>query len=179
MGRRSNRVVAHATRWLVVTASAALLAACAGGPARGCAIGNGAPRFASTDLDGHAVRLTDFSGQRVVVNFWASWCTPCRDEFSVLKELQSSTPGLRVVGVVFQDSEGPARSFARQEGATWPSVVDPKGQIAAGYCVAQKPGIPVSVAIDDKGTVRARQLGPLTTITEARKFVDRALPHSH
>ena len=92
----------------------------------------------------------------MLVNFWASWCTPCRAEFPRLRTVAGDA---HIVGVVFEDSKALAAAFARDHGATWPVVVDPKGQIADAYDVHQKPGIPVTYAIDRTGVVRAKHLG--------------------
>src|SRR3954470_11263337 len=135
--------------------------------AAGCTPGRAAPVFSTTDLQGHRVVLSDYAGKRVLLNFWASWCGPCRDEFPVLRQLAAAHPDTQVLGVVFEDGAGPAASFMGDQHATWPGLIDPKGQIADGYCVAQKPGIPVTVLVDGKGIIRARHLGPITSAAEA------------
>jgi thiol-disulfide isomerase/thioredoxin len=138
--------------------------------------GNGqtAPLFQSFDLDGHPVALKDLRGHRVILNFWASWCEPCRAEFPVLRQLVLEHPDVRLLGVVFQDTDGPARAFLRAEGATWPGVRDPAGQIASGYDVHSKPGIPVSVLIGPDGAVRARHLGPIQDSRDGQAFIQQA-----
>jgi cytochrome c biogenesis protein CcmG/thiol:disulfide interchange protein DsbE len=138
--------------------------------------GRPAPLFKSADLDGRPVALADFRGHPVVLNFWASWCQPCRAEFSVLKRLKATHPDVVVLGVVFQDTDGAARSFLQQEGATWPGVRDPAGQIADAYGVHRKPGIPVSVLVGADGTIRGRpHLGPLENDADAQSFLGPAL----
>ena len=149
----------------VVVAAAGLalaLSPSGSGPGPG-ATGRAGPLFETSDLDNHPVALRDFRGHRVVLNFWASWCQPCRAEFPVLKQLQASHPDVTVLGVVFQDGDGSARAFLRTEGATWPGLRDPAGQIASAYGVHPKPGIPVSILLGPDGTIRARHLGPLET----------------
>ena len=136
--------------------------------------GPAAPLFDSTDLAGKPVRLADYRGHRVVLNFWASWCVPCRTEFPVLKRLIQIHPDVVVLGVVFDDSDGPAGAFFRSENATWRAVRDPKGQIAGAYQVHAKPGIPVSVLIDASGRVRDRRFGPMADDAAAAAFVGQA-----
>jgi cytochrome c biogenesis protein CcmG/thiol:disulfide interchange protein DsbE len=136
--------------------------------------GERAPLFETFDLDGHPVALNDLRGRRVVLNFWASWCQPCRAEFPVLRQLEASHPDVRVLGVVFEDTDGSARAFLRTEGATWPGLRDPSGQIASAYGVHQKPGIPVSVLIGPDGTIRARHLGPLQPGADVTTFLASA-----
>ena len=140
--------------------------------------GQAAPLFQSTDLNGRPVVLADYRGHPVLLNFWASWCVPCRAEFPVLKRLQSGRSDLGLLGVVFQDGDATARAFMQSHDATWPAVRDPSGQIAAAYDVMPKPGIPVSILIGPSGRVVARHLGPLSGDAAARKFVNQAVTPS-
>ena len=137
-------------------------------------VGDTAPQFVSTDLSDRPVSLGSFRGRPVILNFWASWCVPCRREFPVLQQLLTRHPQVAVLGVVFEDADQPARAFLQSERATWPGVRDPRSQIADAYDVHAKPGIPVSVLIDGAGKVRAYQYGPLTDQASADAFVARA-----
>jgi cytochrome c biogenesis protein CcmG/thiol:disulfide interchange protein DsbE len=130
-----------------------------------------APTFSTFDLDGRPVSLRDFRGRPVLVNFWASWCIPCRREFPLLREVHG--PDVTVLGVVFDDSPSAARRFMRDQAATWPALVDPQGRIAAAYEVRRKPGIPVTVAIDRNGVLVDRQIGEARRADVAR-LVERA-----
>ncbi len=133
-----------------------------------------APLFDSTDVNGKRIQLADYRGHRVVLNFWASWCVPCRAEFPVLRRLVASHPDVVVLGVVFDDSDGPARAFLEAQRATWPGVRDPRSQIADAYDVHAKPGIPVSVLIDSTGRVKDRHFGPLADDGAALAFASQA-----
>lgn len=139
-------------------AALVVLAACRSDAPR-AEVGERAPTFSSVDLDGGRVRLEDFRGRVVLLNFWASWCSPCTEEFPRLKSVHGDD--VVVLGVVFDDSADAARKFVRQQEATWPSVVDPDHEIADAYGVAKKPGIPVTWVIDRDGVARARHLGLL------------------
>lgn len=166
MGRRRIRAGAHQVAALIV--SVALLAGCSSGSGTGKAtVGSTAPAFTSTDVRGNRVRLADFSGHPVLVNFWASWCIPCRTEFPVLRSLAAGRPDVKVLGVVFDDSSSAARKFLDEQHATWPAVVDPKGEIAAAYGVAQKPGIPVTVLVDGAGLGLLMAMVAMTTAMSA------------
>ena len=172
MGRRRERTLAHQITALIACVSVALAAtACWSSSSTKARIGATAPAFATDDLDGNRVRLADAAGHPVLVNFWASWCVPCRTEFPVLKSVLAAHPEVRVLGVVFNDSASAARHFLDDQHATWPGLIDPKGQIAAAYDVHQKPGIPVTVFVDKDGIVRARHLGPITSTAEAEKLL--------
>jgi cytochrome c biogenesis protein CcmG/thiol:disulfide interchange protein DsbE len=133
--------------------------ASSGSHARRAAVGQRAPTFATFDLEGRRVRLDDVDGPKLV-NFWASWCVPCRTEFPMLAKVDGH--GATVLGVVFRDSAANAAAFMREQHAAWPGLVDPQGQIADAYDVHPKPGIPVTYAVDAAGIVRAKHLGPLT-----------------
>ena len=123
------------------------------------AVGVPAPLFTAPDLKGGRVALADARGKTVLLNFWASWCTPCRDEFPVLRRVESRHRNVMVIGVIFDDKASPAAKFMNEQHADWPAVQDPNGQIAAAYGVGQKPGIPVTVVIDSQGVARIRHYG--------------------
>jgi cytochrome c biogenesis protein CcmG/thiol:disulfide interchange protein DsbE len=124
-------------------------------------VGALAPDLALTDLDGKPFRLSDLRGRPVVLNYWASWCGPCREEFPELKgALEAHGPaGLAIVGVLFKDDPGPARDFMAKEGATWTSLADPDGAGAAAYRVVAPP---TTFFIDAEGVVRDMQIGGMT-----------------
>ena len=95
----------------------------------------------------------------MIVNFWASWCTPCRDEFPLFKQRLAAlgpTDGLVILGVMYQDQAAPAKQFLTQFGATWPTVMDPDGKLAAAYRVAAPPQ---TYFIDSGGVLRGMQIG--------------------
>ena len=118
-----------------------------------------APAFRTVDLQGHPVNLADYRGKAVLLNFWASWCIPCRREFPLLRAANGH--GVSVLGVVFQDTRAAAASFMRDQGATWPGLQDPGGHIADAYHVGFRPGLPVSVLIDRDGRLSERHVGEL------------------
>lgn len=123
-------------------------------------VGEPAPLFVASDLDGQPVALADLKGKPVLLNFWASWCDPCRREFPLLKEVHAAGDVV-VLGVVFRDSRDNAKEFMDEQDARWASAVDPKRLISDAYGVYMKPGLPVTVAIDAEGVVRAKEIGEL------------------
>lgn len=123
-------------------------------------VGKRAPTFAAPRLVGTGeVRLTDFRGKPVLVNFFASWCTPCREELPLLQRVQDGKQA-EVIAVLFDDSPSSARSFLGELGVTITTAND-DGSIARAYRVAQKPGLPVTYAVSSRGVLVARHLGQL------------------
>ncbi len=125
------------------------------------AIGAMAPDFALVDLEGNPVSLADLRGRPVVVNFWASWCEPCIEEFPLLVAAAEQHAGddLAIVGIVYQDRTEAARAFMENSGAAWPSAMDPDGTAATAYAVV---GPPETYFIGRDGRIVARQLGQFT-----------------
>ena len=130
---------------------------CGGGGDFRAEIGKSAPTFETFDLDGDAIALGDFRGELVIVNFWASWCTPCRKEFPILETFHRRDD-VTVLGVVFNDTDANARKFMEERKASWPGLVD-DGEIAKAYGVRKRPGIPVSFVVDADGVLRGKHIG--------------------
>lgn len=131
------------------------------GEAPAAEVGRAAPSFRLRDLDGSAAKLTDFRGQYVLLNFWASWCGPCRGETPALQAFfEDRSPGLVVVGVNQQETAETARAFTEQFDVTYPIVLDADGQVSGAYRVST--GLPVSFLIDPEGVIRRVHLGALT-----------------
>ena len=121
-----------------------------------------APQLAGVTLDGQQYDLRQDPGDVVLVNVWASWCGPCRDEYPVLEAAaQGLGPrGLSLVGINTQDSRPDAERFlAQMGGADYPSVVDLDGRHALDWGVF---GVPETFVVDHTGTVRARLVGEVT-----------------
>lgn len=128
-------------------------------------IGKPAPALAGTTLDGAPFDLASLRGSPVLVNFWASWCGPCRDEFPLLAaaEKRHAAEGLKVVGILFKDDAAPARAFVADEKADWPTVADPGRTIAQPWAVLAPPQ---TYFIDRDGIVRDLQIGQVRDAAE-------------
>ena len=121
--------------------------------------GTAAPGLSLTTLSGGHVSLAQLAGHPVLVNFWASWCHPCRQEFpllaATLRRYQSR--GLEIVGISYQDIPGDARVFAKQEDAHWILARDDDGTVASAYGVR---AIPQVFFIRRDGTIASRVFAP-------------------
>jgi len=127
-------------------------------------LGKPAPDFTLTDLEGTKVTLADLAGKTVIVNFWNSWCAPCRDELPTLQRWYAehkADPDVVLLGVPRDDTSGAIRRAARRDGVEW-SVADDGGAEAATLDYATR-GQPETFAISPDGVVIASVIGPVSS----------------
>ena len=123
--------------------------------------GRSAPNFSLQTLDGDPFSLASAKGKPVVVNFWSTWCQPCKIEHPVLMgAAEAYSPlGVQFVAVLYQDEASKARAFLSRAGAHWPTLADPGGRTAIAYGVA---GVPETFFIDKTGTIVRKVSGPVS-----------------
>ena len=122
-------------------------------------IGKQVPPVEATTIDGDPFDLASLRGRWVLINFFATWCTPCREEHPDLvafDERHQTIGDARVVGIIFDDDVDAIRQFRQEEGGTWPMLEDPEGSLAVAFGVAR---VPESFLIAPNGTVVARLVG--------------------
>jgi cytochrome c biogenesis protein CcmG, thiol:disulfide interchange protein DsbE len=145
------------------SATSTQAATVSGGPA---AIGEVAPDFTARGFDGSTLRLSNFRGKAVLINFFASWCTVCRQELPAIQDAYAAhrSQGFAVLGVNTQEN-GDGPGFYRQMGLTFPAVYDPgqPGNIGAAYNVTA--GLPASIFVDRQGRIDLIVPGAITTGT--------------
>jgi thiol-disulfide isomerase/thioredoxin len=119
-----------------------------------------APAFSVPRLDGHgALRLSSLRGTPVVVNFWASWCAPCKRETPLLVRFARTHPGIRVIGIAVNDKPAASRSFARAHRVTYALGIDRDGALGDRYGI---PGLPSTILIDARGRIASTYPGQLS-----------------
>jgi cytochrome c biogenesis protein CcmG/thiol:disulfide interchange protein DsbE len=121
------------------------------------ASGNVAPDFALTDLDGRKLILSDYRGKVVLLDFWATWCGPCRTEIPHFVEMQNKygPEGFQVIGISMDDAK-PVRGFYQEYKLNYPVAVgDDKLADRFGGVL----GLPVNFIIDRQGRIHAKYLG--------------------
>ncbi len=119
-----------------------------------------APEFILTTFKGDTISLQDLKGKPVVINFWASWCPPCRVEAPLIERTWRAykNRGLIFLGVNIQDRKEDALNYIREFAITYPNGPDPAGEISIDYGVS---GLPVTFFISDKGEVVRRWVGAI------------------
>jgi peroxiredoxin len=128
-------------------------------------VGRAAPDFLLNTPDGGQLRLSDLQGKPVLVNFWASWCAPCRQEMPEIVRTYDAhaSDGLVIVAVDLQENAGQIREFADEFGMKFPIVVDRNGGVADAWRIGGPiEGIPSSYFLDEHGVVQSRVFGPMT-----------------
>jgi len=129
-----------------------------------------AANFTLVGLDGKAHSLSDYRGRVVFLNFWATWCPPCRGEMPSMQKLYLSWDQEKYVmlAVNLRDSKDTVSAFASQNGYTFPILLDETGAVGSQYQVS---GIPTTIIIDEKGNVLHRTVGSREWTLEALKQI--------
>lgn len=130
-------------------------------PVTALQVGSPVPDFQLTTLDGSQVNLGTQRGKVVVVNFFASWCTPCRKEASDLEAVwrEAQDQGVQFIGIAYKDAESKSQAFLDEFGVTYPSVVEPGNRTARAYGVT---GVPETFVVDQQGLLVHHFIGEVS-----------------
>ncbi len=120
--------------------------------------------FQLTTLDGEVISIADYRGKIVMIDFWSSWCAPCRAEGPVLAETYDKwrERGVEFIGVAIWDTEGPVEEFIERNGINYVNGIDPSGKISIDFGVS---GIPEKFFINPEGEIVKKIVGPNTSRT--------------
>jgi thiol-disulfide isomerase/thioredoxin len=138
-----------------------------------------APRIRGDAVTGPAVDTDRFDGKVLVVNWWGSWCAPCRTEAAALEEVHQVTrdKGVQFVGVNVRDVRDKAAAFERTYGMTYPSVFDEAGRVALGFRKTPPASTPATILVDRQGRVAVVFRGPVL-YRQLQDAVDELLAES-
>ena len=164
---RKNRLLAALLLCVVITASA-----CTVLNNRQDQRGEGSPNgpmeaasdFTLSDLEGRKVRLHDLRGQKVLINFWTTWCPYCRDEMSLLQKFyeENKDKNWQVLTINITSSEkglDSVQKYIKENGFSFPVLLDEKGSVSAQYGIRS---IPASFILTEKGEILKTKVGPFT-----------------
>lgn len=142
----------------------------------GIQIGMPAPDFVLETLDGELVRLSDYRGKKVFLNFWASWCGPCRDEAPVMQNFYETSPDdsnheiLAVNMTTKELSEDDVTTFVQKYGLSFPVVLDPNGEVEKLYQVI---AYPTSYIVSAEGIITYAFKGPISDSNELENLLNK------
>lgn len=124
---------------------------------------------AGLGLDQKPIALKDLQGKVVVVNFWASWCSPCRAEAPAMEQLygENKANGVEFIGVDIKDTDDAAKAFVRTYKLTYPSIVDPQGKITLDFRSVSPGAVPTTLILDRQGRIAVQHSGSIDYTTLA------------
>ena len=133
------------------------------GPSVGSQVGNRAPGFNLVDLKGKAVSLADFQGKPLLINFWTTWCSPCRREMPYLQEVYEewSDKGLSMLVINLRESPSTVKEFLSTNGLFLPILLDSTGRVSDNYGIIS---IPTTFFIDGDGIIRQKAVGTFPSL---------------
>jgi peroxiredoxin len=135
-------------------------------------VGSPAPGFTLQDLQGNDVQLSDFLGNDILLNFWATWCGPCRVEMPMFERNYEEyrDQGFIILGINFDEPEQTVNEFQEEFGLTFPILLDPGGEVQHLYRI---PGYPSSIFVNREGNVRRIHIGIMTE-SQLETYLDEA-----
>ena len=143
-----------------------------GGTAGPPEVGKLVPDFELDTLDGQTVVLSQLSGTPVLLNFWATWCGPCRHEMPYLQQVYEDWPGDELVLLTINIGESPSQvaEFMQGQGLSFPVLLDSQGEIAEKYGIR---GIPTTFFIDKDGIIQDIRIGAFQSKAEIESSLSK------
>ena len=136
-----------------------------------------APPFTFTTFEGETISLDDLRGQGVVLNFWASWCDPCRDEAALLENTwrREQGNGIVFIGLDYLDQEPAAKAYLAEFGITYPNGPDLRSDAARRYGIK---GVPETFFIDPEGNITEIVIGPIVSESQMEQYLQEIRPNA-
>ncbi len=135
-------------------------------------VGKRAPDFQLNTLDGQSVALSDLKGKPVLVNFWATWCDPCRGEMPYLQQVYDEWRGEELILLAINIAESPSQvaEFMQSQGLSFPVLLDSEADTAQRYNIRY---IPTTFFIDKEGIIQGIKLGPFRSKEEIESSLSK------
>ncbi|MEK5391268.1 MULTISPECIES: TlpA family protein disulfide reductase [Heyndrickxia] len=126
----------------------------------GLSIGQKAPNIKAVALNGKSIDLSAFKGKKVILNFWAAWCPPCKEELpELVKFYNEHHSDVELIGINIESSKAQVMDFMKKYDITYPIIMDNKETISNQYEIQP---IPTTYVIDEKGMIMNKQIGAVT-----------------
>ncbi len=144
-------------------------------PPEGSQAGNLAPDFQLQDLDANTVSLSDWRGSPVMLNFWATWCPPCRHEMPFIQKIfeEYQDKGLVILTIDLRETPSKVRQFTQSNKYSFPVLLDTKGDVAEMYDIT---AIPTTFFIDREGIIQERKLGSFSSKGDIENRLSKIIP---
>jgi len=158
-----------------VLTSGLVMAGCSPSSAQGVEVGNLAPDFQLQNLDGQTVSLGNLQGKPVLINFWATWCPPCRSEMPYIQEVYEEwvNRGLVVLALNIGESSSKVEEFMQNHNLSFIVLLDTKQDIAQRYNIT---GIPTTFFIDKDGIIQDKIIGAFQNKTQIENRLSKVIP---
>ncbi|MEX2462500.1 MAG: thiol-disulfide oxidoreductase ResA [Paenibacillaceae bacterium] len=133
-----------------------------------------APDFMVTDLEGKEIKLSDYRGKGVLLNFWGSWCAPCLSEMPRMNEAyRAGIPGTEILTVNVGETRGTVEQFVHEHNLVFPVLIDPSGRAAESYRVN---GLPSTFLIDGDGRIASIMTGEMVSKDQIEQILKSLQP---
>jgi len=137
-------------------------------------VGKQAPDFQLLNLEGQPVSLSDFQGKPVLLNFWATWCGPCRQEMPLIQGIfeEQSGKGLVILAIDIGETPSAVNNFIQRSNFSFPVLLDTDQDVALEYNIR---AIPTTFFIDKDGIIQAIKVGAFSNMIEIKKSLDKII----
>jgi len=125
----------------------------------GVEVGMKAPDFTINNVNGKEVSLSDYQGTKVFLNFWASWCPPCREEMPSIQKLHKNYDNIKVLAVNAGENKDKVLNYLMENNFSFTTLLDKNGKVTTDYLIR---GIPSTFVIDKEGIIVRKQRGAIT-----------------